>query len=189
MLKKELRNIYRAKRNAIDSKEKLKLDDLMLLQFQQLNYDGIETLLSYWPMHNTNEPNTFLFSRYLHHVIYNLQTAYPVTDFSDCSIKALVINEDTVYTTNQFGLMEPKDGVEINAEAIDLIFVPLLCFDEAGYRVGYGKGFYDRFLSQCGQHVIKIGFSYFDAVDKIDDANQFDVPLNYCITPQKIYEF
>jgi len=189
MFKKELRNIYRAKREAIDSKEKLKLDDLMLLQFQQLNYEGISTLLSYWPMHNTNEPNTFLFSRYLHYVIEQLQIAYPVTDFRDNSMKAFLINEDTVYAANKYGLMEPKEGIAIHAEAIDLVFVPLLCFDEAGYRVGYGKGFYDRFLSQCGQHVIKIGFSYFDAVDKIDDANHFDVPLNYCITPQQIYEF
>jgi 5-formyltetrahydrofolate cyclo-ligase len=69
------------------------------------------------------------------------------------------------------------------------VLVPLLAFDESGYRVGYGKGFYDRFLQQCRKDVLTVGFSYFDAIDKIEDTHQFDVPLNYCITPHRIYEF
>ncbi|MBS1578733.1 MAG: 5-formyltetrahydrofolate cyclo-ligase [Bacteroidetes bacterium] len=189
MLKQELRNSYRTKRDAIHSNQKIKLDDLMLLQFQQLNYADITTLLSYWPMNNSSEPNTFLFSRYLHHTVYNLQTTYPVTNFLNNTMQAALVNSETIYVANKYGIMEPKEQTIINPKQIDLIFVPLLCFDESGYRVGYGKGFYDKFLAQCNQHVIKVGFSYFDAVEKIDDTNQFDVPLNYCITPQKIYEF
>jgi 5-formyltetrahydrofolate cyclo-ligase len=64
----------------------------------------------------------------------------------------------------------------------------LIC-DTKGYRVGYGKGFYDRYLAHCRKDVVKIGFSYFDPVEKITDTDQFDVPLTYCITPQHIYEF
>jgi 5-formyltetrahydrofolate cyclo-ligase len=55
--------------------------------------------------------------------------------------------------------------------------------------VGYGKGYYDRYLKRCAQDVVKIGFSYFDAIDAIEDINEFDVPLNYCITPMRVYEF
>ena len=72
---------------------------------------------------------------------------------------------------------------------INMIFVPLLSFDKNGYRVGYGKGFYDRYLSQCRGDCLKIGFSYFEPLDAIDDTNEFDVPLNLCVTPTTVYVF
>ena len=72
---------------------------------------------------------------------------------------------------------------------VDLVLVPLLAFDTEGFRVGYGKGFYDRYLANCRADVVTIGFSYFGPVDKITDTGQFDVPLTYCITPQHTYEF
>jgi 5-formyltetrahydrofolate cyclo-ligase len=74
-------------------------------------------------------------------------------------------------------------------EEIDLVFVPLLCVDKKGNRVGYGKGYYDKFLKECRRDIIKIGFSYFEPVEKIDDVNRYDVKLNYCITPESFYSF
>jgi 5-formyltetrahydrofolate cyclo-ligase len=55
--------------------------------------------------------------------------------------------------------------------------------------VGYGKGCYDRFLALCRPDIIKIGFSYFEPINEISDTDKFDIPLNYCITPERIYEF
>ena len=72
---------------------------------------------------------------------------------------------------------------------IDLVLVPLLAFDKNGYRVGYGKGYYDKFLSNCRPDVIKIGLSFFDAVDEIEDIDDYDLPLNFCVTPQRLYDF
>jgi 5-formyltetrahydrofolate cyclo-ligase len=72
---------------------------------------------------------------------------------------------------------------------IDLVFIPLLACDLQGNRVGYGKGFYDRFLSKCRYDVKKIGLSFFDPVDKIEDVNVFDIPLDECITPKKTWVF
>lgn len=189
MNKKELRNLYKQKRLALTHQEKLKLDDLLLIQFQELSFDAIHSLMSYWPMVDMNEPNTNIFTRYLKHMIPGLQVAYPVTDFESHSMQAYITTDDTVFIANQYGLTEPKSGHLIQPFDLDLIFVPLIAFDERGNRVGYGKGFYDRFLINCHQETISIGFSYFNAVDKIEDANQFDVPLDYCITPDNIYEF
>lgn len=189
MTKKELRNLYKTKRTALNPKERLRLDDLILLQFQQLNYGDIKTVLTYWPMINHAEPNTQLFSGYLRHMISDLILAYPKTDQLLHQINALAINEDTVYVTNEWGITEPKEGLPVSPKDIDMVFVPLLAFDTLGYRAGYGKGFYDRYLSYCRQDVVKIGFSYFEPIDKITDTDDFDVPLSYCITPQKIYEF
>ena len=70
-----------------------------------------------------------------------------------------------------------------------MVILPLLAFDQQGYRVGYGKGFYDKFLSGCREDCLKVGFSYFEPIETIDDCNEFDVPLDLCITPQNVYVF
>jgi len=189
MTKKELRRIYKEKRNTISSKEKLKLDDLLLIRFQQLYFEDVKILFTYWPKTDVQEPNTHLFSGYLRHIIPLLQIAYPVTDFLTCTMHAVFINEETVYHTNSYGINEPKEGSVVTPHNIDLVFVPFLVCDVNGYRVGYGKGFYDRYLAQCREDIIKIGFSYFEPIEKIEDRNSFDVPLNYCVTPEKVYEF
>ncbi|QEC67332.1 5-formyltetrahydrofolate cyclo-ligase [Panacibacter ginsenosidivorans] len=189
MTKKELRKIYKEKRAAIPSKEKLKLDDVLLINFQRLYFEDVAVLLTYWAKTDAQEPNTHLFSGFLRHSIPGLQLAYPKCDLNNYSMEALQVNEDTVYYSNQYGITEPKEGIIIEPAEIDLVFVPLLVCDNNGYRVGYGKGFYDRYLTRCRRDIIKIGFSYFDPVEKIDDKNDFDIPLDYCITPESVYEF
>jgi 5-formyltetrahydrofolate cyclo-ligase len=64
-----------------------------------------------------------------------------------------------------------------------------LCFDLRGFRVGYGKGFYDRFLKKCRADCKKIGLSFFEPVKEISDIEEFDVALNFAVTPQEIYNF
>ena len=70
-----------------------------------------------------------------------------------------------------------------------MVFVPLVAFDELGNRVGYGKGFYDEFLKNCSKDTIKIGLSFFEAEAVISDIELHDVPLDFCVTPGKIYNF
>ena len=50
-------------------------------------------------------------------------------------------------------------------------------------------GCVDRFLASCRPDCLRLGLSYFDPVERIDDANELDVPLNFCITPQQAYAF
>jgi 5-formyltetrahydrofolate cyclo-ligase len=69
------------------------------------------------------------------------------------------------------------------------VFIPLLAFDKSGHRVGYGAGYYDRFLSKCKPDCLKVGLSFFEPVDEISDADEFDVKLNHCVTPSKIWTF
>lgn len=189
MTKKELRNIYKEKRIAISAKDKMKWDDLLLIQLQRIDLSNIQTVFTYWPMENRNEPNTHLFSDYVEHMFPAIQLAFPICDLATCEMKAIKVDENTDYITNELGITEPGKGEELHAKNVDLVFVPMLICDKAGHRVGYGKGFYDRFLTHCRKDVVKIGFSYFDPVDKIDDTSAFDVSLNYCITPVHIYEF
>ncbi len=189
MNKAALRKEYKAKRAALYQKECELMDDLMLLKFQQFNYSQAQTVLSYWPITSHAEPNTFLYTGYLKHMVPDILLAHPLTDPATCGMAAVAVTEDTVYHTSPMGLTEPKEGAIIDPLAIDIVFVPLLICDMQGFRVGFGKGFYDRYLANCREDVVKIGFSYFEPVDQIADTTQFDVPLTYCITPEQIYEF
>ncbi len=190
MTKKELRRLYRDKRTALSEKERLQMDDLLLIQFQQVEIPfEVNLLLSYWPLQQHTEVNTHLMTDYLQFRMPGLQLAYPVANFTDHSMKVMVINDDTDFRINEYGIAEPVNGTEVAPRAIGMVFVPLLAFDARGYRVGYGKGFYDRLLARCSNDIIKVGFSFFEPVPAIADIDAFDVPLSIGITPNKIYEF
>lgn len=97
---------------------------------------------------------------------------------------------ETKLIANKWGVPQPDiTEVSFPETAFDLVIVPLLAFDKKGNRVGYGGGFYDRFLSKCKSDCLKIGLSFFEPVDEITDVNEFDVKLNHCVTPNKIWTF
>lgn len=189
MTKKDLRNLYKEKRSQLAPKEMHRLNDLLLIQFQQWPLRDIQIVLSYWPIAEKGEVNTHLMVDYLFFRIPGLQLAFPVIGSTEHVLKACAVDSDTQYIINEYGIEEPVSAEEIPATDIDVVFVPLLAFDRKGFRVGYGKGFYDRFLFKCRNDVLKIGFSWFEPEELIDDINDFDVPLNICVTPNKIYEF
>jgi 5-formyltetrahydrofolate cyclo-ligase len=189
MTKKEIRKIYKERRMALTGKERLRLDDLLLIHFQRLLLPPVTTVLSYWPLEHNAEPNTFLFSDFLEFRIPGLQLAFPKADFATNTLVAMAVDDNTRYSRNKYGLAEPETGSIIPPDRLDLIFVPLLAFDKKGYRVGYGKGFYDRFLKEVDPEAVKLGFSYFEPEERIEDADEFDVPLTTGITPNSIYEF
>lgn len=100
-----------------------------------------------------------------------------------------LLTDSTRISKNKWNIPEPVDGIEIKPRQIDVIFIPLLAFDHMGNRIGYGKGFYDRFLSQCRPESKKIGLSLFEAESEVFEAEDTDVPLDYCVTPNQIYSF
>ncbi|MFD0863463.1 5-formyltetrahydrofolate cyclo-ligase [Sungkyunkwania multivorans] len=111
------------------------------------------------------------------------------SDFSDHSMRHYLLTDSTKIRTNDFGIPEPVDGLEVPVRNIEVVFVPLLAFDKQGHRVGYGKGFYDRFLTNCNTAVIKVGLSIFGPELLIDNVQLTDIKLNFCVTPTKIYHF
>lgn len=189
MIKKEARKIYREKRIALTDAERAKLDDLLLIQFQTAALPFLSTVLSYWPIEENHEPNTHLFTEYLRFRNPELKISYPVSDFSSLSMTAVAVDIDTPFTKKELNIYEPQQGELVLPGDIDMVLVPLLAFDIKGYRIGYGKGFYDKYLAECREDCIKTGFCYFDPLERISDCNDFDVPLNLCITPHNIYVF
>lgn len=188
--KQQLRDQYRRQRMAFAERDLLRMNDLLLIRFQQWELPAsLHLVLSYWPMESHAEVNTFLLTDYLQFRFPELQIAFPVAEFTDHSMKAVLVDDDTSFKKNAYGIAEPVSGKEIDPSSIDLVLVPLLAFDQQGHRLGYGKGFYDRFLPQCRKDCVKVGFSYFEPPVSIEGIGQFDVPLNVGITPENIYEF
>lgn len=111
------------------------------------------------------------------------------SNFNTLELTNYLLTDATKILINDYGIPEPIDGIEISDSKIDVVFVPLLAFDSYGNRVGYGKGFYDGFLSKCKPETIKIGLSFFEAETEIEDLHKNDISLDYCVTPDKTYTF
>ncbi len=172
---------------------------------QNLNEEDIEALsleianrsleLSIWeanyyhlylPISGKKEVNT----EYLLHILQGKDKSVVISrsNFQTLEMEHFLLQENTKIKVSEFGIPQPENGVQIDPEMLDVIFVPLLAFNLLGHRVGYGKGFYDRFLSRCRPESVKVGLSLFEAEENFIHENM-DFPLDYCITPKKIYGF
>lgn len=189
MTKSEIRKIYKQKRILLTETEAGKMQDLLMISFQQLSLPFVEYLHSYLPIDTQKEVDTYPVMEFLKFGNPGLKIVTPKTDFENNTMTSLLFNEHTLLEKNKYDIMEPVSGEAVEPMLIDMVLVPLLSFSADGYRVGYGKGFYDRFLSECREDVIKIGLSFFDAGPHIDDTDEFDIPLTYCVTPHTVYEF
>ena len=104
-------------------------------------------------------------------------------------LESILLTDNTKLQTNNWGIPEPEKGLIVDPKQIEVVFIPLLIFDKKGNRVGYGKGFYDNFLISCRSNVLKIGLSFFEAIDEIEEVNSNDLILDYCVTPNGIKVF
>ena len=93
------------------------------------------------------------------------------------------------FANSVWGIPEPVGGTVLKPTDLDIVLIPLLAFDKNGHRVGYGKGFYDRYLLNCRPDCLKIGISLFDPVDLIEEVESHDIPLDIAICPAKLYDF
>ncbi len=189
MTKAALRKIYKEKRKEISGKEIEIWTDLILINFQKIDLPFLSCIHTYVASQKLGEVETLHLIEFLQFKNPGIKIVVPKIDITSGNMEHFHFEDDVQLIENFFGIAEPKEGNKISPEEIQLVLVPLLAFDKGGYRVGYGKGFYDRFLSECGKDVLKIGLSFFKAEEQITDINQFDIPLNYCVTPEHIYDF
>ncbi|HEX5668901.1 MAG TPA: 5-formyltetrahydrofolate cyclo-ligase [Chitinophagaceae bacterium] len=188
MIKNELRKALLSERMAIDDKKMEKLQDLILINFQHLSLPYLQYLHTYQPIEGRHEPDPDPMVSFTAFRNPGLQIVVPkLTGVND--MLHILVNDHTVWRKNQFGIPEPEEGESVDEQKIDLVFVPMLGCDKKGNRIGYGKGYYDRFLVKCREDVLKIGLSFLEPIESIDDVDPWDVPLDFCITPQRVYEF
>jgi 5-formyltetrahydrofolate cyclo-ligase len=117
------------------------------------------------------------------------QLFVPVSNFLDGSMQLVPFKPGDILVLNSYHIPEPIHKKKpIDPIELDVIFIPLLQADVQGNRLGYGKGFYDRYLALCRPNVIKIGVNFFEPIPSIP-AEKTDIPLDYLITPTRVYEF
>ncbi|GGD21564.1 5-formyltetrahydrofolate cyclo-ligase [Flavobacterium orientale] len=187
MNKKEIRKKYKDLRSLISTEEleekSLAIANLLLkLAIWQKNYYHL-----FLSIEKQKEINTACILQIL--AGKDKEIVISKSDFETGKMIHFLLTDNTKIKLNDYGIPEPIDGLEVPTSKIDVVFVPLLAFDKNGHRVGYGKGFYDRFLSECKPETIKVGLSFFAPETAIADFDERDIRLNYCVTPEEIYSF
>jgi len=182
MLKSDLRKLYKQKRNTLTITEKEKLQESIYQQIFELETDNISTVHLFLSMRKFNEIDTLPIINFFREKGKRIIVSR--CNFEDDTLSHFYFDKDTQLELNKFGVPEPVNAEEANVKDIDLVFVPMLISDEENYRVGYGKGFYDRFLSECREDTQTIGLNFFSPIKKIKDTHEFDVPLNSVIYPK-----
>jgi 5-formyltetrahydrofolate cyclo-ligase len=186
MTKAELRKISNQARKALSDADVQALSLKLLEQFKNLDFSSIQTIHIFLPIKEKKEPDTFLLIDWLQKHHPQIKIIVPKADFNTLLMTHHAFDGHEDLKPNLFNILEPQKA-DLHTGDIDLVLVPLLVFDHQGYRVGYGKGFYDRFLK--GIKTIKVGISLFEPVDEIADPDEHDIPLDACITPQRRYDF
>ncbi len=187
MTKKELRQKYKKLRNdlSFDAIEDLSLQIAnQTLKLPIWNFENYHVFLT---IHEHKEVQT----DYLLHILNGKDKNVIVSrsDFETRTMNHILLTDNVIIKKNEWNIPEPQNGFSVADNQIDVVFVPLLAYDVFGNRVGYGKGFYDKFLAKCKPNVVKIGLSFFDAEPIISDSYELDIRLDYCVTPNKIYDF
>ncbi|MEJ7849164.1 MAG: 5-formyltetrahydrofolate cyclo-ligase [Pyrinomonadaceae bacterium] len=154
--------------------------------FRDFDLCGIKVLHCFIAIEKFNEIDTTLILQRIWRDFPHITTVVPGVHFESGEMRSLKFTPETGLVKNIWGIQEPSHDEFVETAEIDLVLVPLVCFDETGHRVGYGKGFYDRFLNWCRVDCLKIGLSYFGPVAGIADVNETDIRLDYCVTPDSV---
>jgi 5-formyltetrahydrofolate cyclo-ligase len=187
MFKHEIRLKYKELRRSLSENqiEELSLaiaNEVLLLPIWEKTYFHI-----YLPIEEQKEVNT----EYILHLLSgkDKEICISKSDFETRKMTSILLTDSTKIEKNNYNIPEPVDGIEVPSNKIEVVFIPLLAFDKKGNRVGYGKGFYDKFLAECHPITIKIGLSFFEPEELISDVTTSDILLNYCVTPNKVFKF
>ena len=186
MDKAALRKHYKALRanlsaQEIDDKSLAIANRALTLDIWQQQYYHL-----FLPIVKNHEVNT----EYLLHILQGKDKSIVLSksDFDTQTLTHFLLQDHTELYTNRFGIVEPKDGIQIAPKQLHVVFIPLLAYDTDGNRLGYGKGFYDRFLAECPKNIIKVGLSFFEPETTIA-AQAHDISLDYCVTPTQVFRF
>ena len=183
MEKAELRKLYKQKRQELSFDAIQKFQENIYQQIYDLDISSIKTIHIFLTLAKFKEIDTIPIINYFRSK--NIKIVVSKSDFTNNTLTHFYLEEDTIIELNKYGIPEPKNAKQASEKELDVVFVPLLISDEQNFRVGYGKGFYDRFLANCRKECKTIGLNFFKPIAKIDNLNKFDVALDLVIYPKE----
>lgn len=185
MIKAELRKLYLEKRKTLSNDEVLilskKILENFILQFNVIENQSVHVFL---PIKKFNEIET----KFLIEYFWKRKVNVFVPKIFKNKIISVKLTPETVLKENSWGILEPISN-ENECSNFDFVITPLLYCDKKGNRIGYGKGFYDEFFRTINADAKKIGVNYFPPIESIDDVSDFDVKLDYLVTPVETLSF
>lgn len=177
----DLRQLFRNKRSKLSAQE---LSEASIQILEQIRTDKLiegNLIMLYMSSQNHQElPTETLFSLSDHY-----RVCVPKVINKNGVMEAVLWDKNMTVNTNEWGIKQPLSEAYISPENIDTVVVPLLCFDTAGHRVGFGKGYYDKFLERCSKEVKTVGLSYFEPIDIITDVETTERAFKYCSNTKK----
>ena len=187
MLKKEARKKLKEARKQLTLEEIEEKSLIIANQILKLDIWDNTYFHIFLPIEEQKEVNTEFILNILQ--AKDKEIVISKSDFETRSMTHFLLTDNTKIKKNEYNIPEPINGLPVPTEMIDVVFVPLLAYDKQGNRVGYGKGFYDKFLSECKPKVVKIGLSFFEPEEFIEDVFENDVKLDYCVNANEIICF
>jgi 5-formyltetrahydrofolate cyclo-ligase len=190
MNKEEIRKQYTARRRQYSAEEvQWKSLQITMQFFSFFSLEKARCLHAFLPIARQNEIDTWPIIQRMGKNYPAIEIAIPKADLLTYAMESYLYQPGMALHTNKWGMSEPQDARLIEPEHLDIILLPLLAFDKKGYRVGYGKGFYDRYLARCRQDVLKVGLSMEEPIEEIREVDMNDVKMDYCVTPEKVWQF
>lgn len=184
-IKTQIRDEYKAKRKVIPEDLRKQLDYEVCKRFLALNsYRYADTVLIYSPLKYEIDTSYIMKDA----LSRGKRIAYPRCLDGNRMVYHLVESEDQL-VSGMYNIREPKEDLPIyeNGKDNSICIMPGIVFDKRGYRLGYGKGYYDRFLS--GFKGVKAGFVYSDfVVDEIPNG-RYDLRADIIITERGVISF
>lgn len=185
MTKKDLRKLYLRKRMELSEDDFLQLNTQLCGNFfASVSLRDVSVLHTFLPIRRTREVDTWQIIDRINRQHPQIRISVPKMNNQTAELEHYYFEGRDQLKNNMWEIPEPVKGVPTPIEKVDAVLVPLLAFDRAGHRIGYGRGFYDRFLAACRPDCQKIGLSLFEMEEKIQDINEKDIQLNIVITPQ-----
>lgn len=113
--------------------------------------------------------------------------AMPRMDWDNNRIEPVEVKSlETGIGETRYGLREPLDGKLVPLDMIDMVVIPGLAFDRRGYRVGRGKGFYDRFLCQQDFQGVRCALCFHEQLLDRVPFEAHDVPMDLIVTEREV---
>lgn len=175
-MKKELREEFLALRNQLTKKDVEERSDIIIANIKRtFDLSKYDTLAFYLPLGNEvdlrpliqellNQGKTIVLPKVLDK---HTMAFFPIKDLDD-------------YHLGRFNVMEPNSNEKMPKDAIEIMFIPGIAFSSKGYRLGFGAGYYDRYLADYPHTKVGVCFA-FQLVPELP-TDSYDIPMDIIIT-------